>query len=104
METKKILAFEGQEKVGEIVFEDGSKGIVDGVFVACGSAGAFELSKKLGLEITGNKIAVNERRETNIPGIYAAGDCTPGLQQIAKAVYDGMIAGTEALKYLKANA
>lgn len=104
METKKIFAFEGQEKVSEIVFEDGSKESVDGVFVACGSAGAFELSKKLGLEITGNKIAVNERRETNIPGIYAAGDCTPGLQQIAKAVYDGMIAGTEALKYLKANA
>ena len=66
-----------------------------------GSAGAFELSKKLGLETDGNKIVTDEKRATNIPGIYAAGDCIPGLQQIAKAVCDGMIAGTEALKFLK---
>lgn len=101
---RKILSFEGEHKISEIVFEDGTRKAVDGVFIACGSAGAFELSKKLGLEMSGNKIAVNEKRETNIPGIYAAGDCTPGLQQIAKAVCDGMIAGTEALKYLKSNA
>ena len=101
---RKILSFEGEDKISEIVFEDGTRKAVDCVFIACGTAGAFELSKKLGLEMSGNKIAVNEKRETNIPGIYAAGDCTPGLQQIAKAVCDGMIAGTEALKYLKSNA
>ena len=39
--------------------------------------------------------------ETNSPGIYAAGDCVPGLQQIAKAVFDGMIACVESLKFLK---
>ena len=76
---------------------------MNGVFIACGSAGAFELSKKLGLETANNKIVTDEKRATNIPGIYAAGDCIAGLQQIAKAVYDGMIAGTEALKYLKRN-
>ena len=102
--TRKIASFEGKENIAEIVFADGTRQPIDGVFVACGSAGAFELSKKLGLEMAGNKIAVNEKRETNIPGIYAAGDCIPGLQQIAKAVYDGMVAGTEALKFLKANA
>ena len=57
-----------------------------------------------GLETANNKIVTDEKRATNIPGVYAAGDCTPGLQQIAKAVCDGMIAGTEALKYLKSNA
>ena len=72
------------------------------MFIACGSAGAFELSKKLGLETANNKIVTDEKRATNIPGIYAAGDCIPGLQQIAKAVCDGMIAGTEALRFLKA--
>lgn len=102
-DTRKISSFEGEGNISEIIFEDGSRESVNGVFIACGSAGAFELSKKLGLEMAGNKIAVNEKRETNIPGIYAAGDCTPGLQQIAKAVCDGMIAGTEALKFLKAN-
>ena len=102
-DTRKIAQLEGEEALRGVRFEDGTQENYDGLFVACGSAGAFELSKKLGLETDGNKIATDEKRATNIPGIYAAGDCVKGLQQIAKAVYDGMIAGTEALKFLKAN-
>ena len=100
-DERKIKAFEGEDIIKNIVFEDGSSIPVDGVFIACGSAGAFELSKKVGLAISQNKIVTDEKRATNIPGIFAAGDCVSGLQQIAKAVCDGMIAGTEALKYLK---
>lgn len=100
---KKIKSFEGGEKLEEVVFEDGTREKYDGVFVACGSAGAFELAKKLGLEIDGNKIVTDDKRATNIPGVYAAGDCVKGLQQIAKAVYDGMLAGTQAIQYLKKN-
>ena len=100
-DKRKIKAFEGEDIIKNIVFEDGSSIPVDGVFIACGSAGAFELSKKVGLAISQNKIVTDEKRATNIPGIFAAGDCVSGLQQIAKAVCDGMIAGTEALKYLK---
>ena len=100
---KKIKSFEGGEKLEEVVFEDGTSEKYDGEFVACGSAGAFELAKKLGLEIDGNKIVTDDKRATNIPGVYAAGDCVKGLQQIAKAVYDGMLAGTQAIRYLKKN-
>ncbi len=100
-DERKIKAFEGEDIIKNIVFENGSSIPVDGVFIACGSAGAFELSKKVGLAISQNKIVTDEKRATNIPGIFAAGDCVSGLQQIAKAVCDGMIAGTEALKYLK---
>lgn len=100
--TKKIASFEGDETLKEVFFADGTRETFDGVFIACGSAGAFELAKKVGLESANGKLTVNEKRATNVPGIFAAGDCIPGLQQIAKAVYDGMIAGTEALKYLKA--
>ena len=46
-------------------------------------------------------IKVNEKMETNINGLYACGDCTGGLMQISKAVYEGTIAGLEAAKYLK---
>ena len=102
-DTRKIVRFEGDSKLESVVFEDGSAENFDGVFIACGSAGAFELSKKLGLESANNKIVVDENRATNVPGIFAAGDCVAGLQQIAKAVCDGMIAGTQALKYLKTN-
>ena len=101
-DTRKIARLEGGDTLERVVFEDGSAEAFDGLFIACGTAGAFELSRKLGLETANGKIVTDERRATNVPGIFAAGDCTAGMQQIAKAVCDGMIAGTEALKYLKA--
>ena len=39
--------------------------------------------------------------ETNVPGIYACGDCTGGLHQISKAVYEGTKAGLQVIKYIK---
>ena len=41
--------------------------------------------------------------ETNIKGIYACGDCTGGLLQISKAVYEGTIAGLEVIQYIRKN-
>ena len=38
-----------------------------------------------------NNIIVNENMQTNIQGIYACGDCTGGILQIAKATYEGMV-------------
>jgi thioredoxin-disulfide reductase len=38
---------------------------------------------------------------TNVPGLYAAGDCTGGLLQIVKAAHDGAVAGLSILKYLR---
>ena len=38
---------------------------------------------------------------TPLPGLYAAGDCTGGLLQVAKAVYEGALAGSEAAKALR---
>ena len=51
-----------------------------------------------GLELDGRFIRVNRRQETNIPGLYAAGDCTGKPLQIAKAVGEGLIAGQEACR------
>ena len=45
-----------------------------------------------GLELDGRFVKVNRRQETNIPGLYAAGDCTGKPLQIAKAVGEGLIA------------
>ena len=42
-----------------------------------------------------------QQMETNIKGLYACGDCTGGLLQISKAVYEGAIAGIQTSKYLK---
>lgn len=39
--------------------------------------------------------------ETNIRGVYACGDCTGGLLQISKAVYEGTKAGMQVIKYIR---
>lgn len=98
---KEIREIKGKLKVEEIEFVDGSKIKLDGIFVAEGVAGTLEFAKKLGIITKNNKIIVNEKMETNILGIYACGDCTEGLLQISKAVYQGTVAGLEAIKYLK---
>ncbi|MFO7775299.1 MAG: FAD-dependent oxidoreductase [Candidatus Hydrogenedentota bacterium] len=47
-------------------------------------------------------ITANETMETNIPGIYAVGDCRDKiLRQVATAVGDGAIAGFMAEKYVE---
>ena len=41
--------------------------------------------------------------ETNVKGLYACGDCTGGLSQISKAVYEGTKAGLEVIQYIRKN-
>ncbi len=36
--------------------------------------------------------------ETSVRGLYACGDCTGGILQISKAVYEGAKAGLEIIK------
>lgn len=74
----------------------------DGVFVALGTAGSTEMARQMGAALTdkGN-IKVNEKMESTIPGLFAAGDCTGGLLQVAKAVYDGAQAGLSANQYVR---
>ncbi|MEG1557779.1 MAG: NAD(P)/FAD-dependent oxidoreductase [Oscillospiraceae bacterium] len=98
---KKIKLLRGSERLSHIVFEDGTELAVEGCFVAYGSAGSSDLAKKLGAQTNGSAILVDESCATTVPGIFAAGDCTGGLLQVAKAVYQGMIAGTQAVKYLR---
>ncbi|MEG2669145.1 MAG: FAD-dependent oxidoreductase [Oscillospiraceae bacterium] len=44
---------------------------------------------------------VDNSMQTNIPGIFAAGDCIGGIFQISKAVYEGSKAGMEAIKFIR---
>ena len=80
--------------------DDDSKIKVDGVFIALGGNGPVAIAKKIGLMLKNNKIEVDENMHTNINGIFACGDCTDGLLQVCKAVYEGAKAGLEAVKYL----
>ena len=103
IDTRKIEEIQGEKKVEQIKLEDNTIIKTDGIFVAKGVAGSNEFAKKLGIITNKDKIVVNEKMETNIPGIYDCGDCTGGILQISKAVYEGTKAGLEVIKRVKQN-
>lgn len=99
--TKKIAELKGEMLLSSVILENGEEIALNGLFIAYKTAGSTALAKKVGAMTDGNRITVNENMETNIKGLYAAGDCTGGLLQIAKAVYEGAKAGTQLIKFLK---
>lgn len=100
VETK-IKQIVGNEKVEQVLLEDGSKIDVDGVFVALGQANSSSFAKELGIFIEDNHLVVDKNMATSVPGIFCAGDCIGGLLQISKAVADGAIAGTSVVNFFK---
>ena len=98
---EKVNAILGEKRVSGVELNGGKTVALSGVFVALGVAGSTALARKLGAEVDGNRILVDKHMQTTLPGLYAAGDCTGGLLQVAKAVYEGALAGTEAAKALR---
>lgn len=98
--TDKLKTVLGDEKVSGLE-TDLTVINLDGIFVALGSASSTDIATQIGLEVANGRIVVNSEQETMIPGLYAAGDCTPGPQQIAKAVSDGCIAGMNMVSYVR---
>ena len=98
---QKVEAILGETVVTGVQLPGGETLAVSGVFVALGVAGSTALARKIGAEVDGNRIVVDARMQTTVPGLYAAGDCTGGLLQVAKAVYEGAQAVTEAVKALR---
>ena len=101
LETEKIVAVEGEGKVQKIRFESGKEIAVDGIFVAIGTASAADLARKTGAAVQKNKLAVDEKRMTTVPGLFAAGDCLGGILQVAVAVGDGAKAGLGAIEFVR---
>ena len=80
----------------------------DGALLPC--AGVFILRRAVAptdllpaLEMEEGLIRVDRRMATNIPGVFAAGDCTGGPLQVSKAVGEGHVAALSACEYLDAN-
>lgn len=101
VDTRPVAAVEGEDKVARVTFESGDPLAVDGVFIAYGTAGSSDFARKLGAQLDGNKIQAAEDGATAVPGLFAAGDCTGGLLQVAKAVSDGAQAALSAIKFVR---
>lgn len=80
---------------------DGETLSCDGIFFAKNSTPPESLL--FGLQTDGKNIIVNRSMATNLPGVFAAGDCTGTPYQIAKAVGEGLVAALSAAAYIDAN-
>ena len=98
--TEPIKSFVGNPKLKAIHTTEGSYD-VDGAFVAIGTPSALEFAQTLGIIMDKQSIVVDENYQTNVPGLFAAGDIIGGKLQIAKAVYDGMMVAESMYDYLK---
>ncbi len=99
--SKEIESLEGEGRLEKVTFKDGTGLAVSGAFVAMGVASSSDLARMMGVSLSGSEIIVSDNMETNVPGVYAAGDCTGGWLQVSKAVYQGARAGFEAVKYIR---
>ena len=101
VDDRVITSIDGELSLGGVTFEDGEKLSIAGLFIAQGVAGSGDLARKIGAETNGTRIVVDDKMATNVPGLFAAGDCTGGFLQISKSVYQGAEAGTSAVKYCR---
>jgi len=102
-----IIEIKGKEFVEEIILDKPykkSKSLkVDAVFVAIGHIPLSDIAKSIGVKVDKNgEIIINHMTsETNIPGIFAAGDVTnKPFKQLITGVADGCTAAYSAYEYI----
>ncbi len=99
-----VSEIQGEDAVQTLVLENGEHLSLDGVFIELGAKGAMELALELGIQLdmdTMSHIDTNKKTETNVAGVYAAGDITGHPYQMAKAVGEGCVAGMESANFAK---
>lgn len=98
--VKEVL---GSDKVEGVLLENGQKLDCAAVFVAIGHLPMSEVAKHLGVELTERgEIKINRKSETNIPGVFAAGDvCDTAFKQAIIGSAEGVTAAFFASEYLK---
>ena len=93
-----VKAVTGGMKVSSVLLHGGGEIAVDGLFILRNAVAPGTLVPGIGTD--GPHITVNRMQETNLPGVFAAGDCTGRPYQIAKAVGEGNVAAHAMLEYL----
>ncbi len=97
MDTR-VLEVKGERKVELLQLKDGSELPVDGIFCLRDSISLGTLLP--GLEMDKGAIRVDRRMATNLPGCFAAGDCTGRPYQYVKAAGEGNVAAHSVIEYL----
>ena len=98
---KRAARFDRNGSGLDIIFEDGERLSVDGIFIAVGTRPITEAFKgQVEMDAAGY-IAAGEDCRTSVPGIFCAGDCrTKPLRQVVTAASDGAVAANAASIWL----
>lgn len=96
--TKAPKEIRGGFRAEELVLGDGTSLPVDGIFIMRSAIAPTTLLPKL--EVEEGHIKVSRQMETNLKGVFAAGDCTGKPYQYTKAVGEGNIAAHSVIAYL----
>lgn len=92
------LEIKGSDRVTGIVLKSGKVLELDGIFCLRNAIAPSKLVS--GLEIENGHIKVDRTQKTNLPGCFAAGDCTGRPYQYTKAVGEGNVAAHSCISYL----
>ena len=97
-----ISSFEGnRSQVKQIIFENGKKADCDAIFFSNGYDVQSHLVEKLGCTTDKNKIVItNKSQQTNISGLYVAGDASKDMHFVVVAAAEGAKAGVYINKEL----
>lgn len=93
----------GSQKAEGIVLKSGERIALDGVFVAIGHTALSAVARDLGVDLDKvGQIKINRRSETNIEGVYAAGDVTDtDFKQAITGASEAVTASYHAYQYLQ---
>jgi len=105
-EITEVLGDAEGKKVEKVLLNGDREIAVDGIFLAIGHIAQTELAKNLGVELSPkNEIKINRKAETNLPGVYAAGDCSDTeFKQAITGSAEGVTAAYYAFKYVQGGA
>ena len=95
----------GEEKLEKVRLDTGQEVRLDGLFIEIGGIPITALAKELGVELADNqRIKVNAAMETNVPGVFAAGDITTGsneFNQVITASAEAAVASLSAFNFMR---
>ncbi|MCD6595274.1 FAD-dependent oxidoreductase [bacterium] len=102
IEVKEI---KGEDEVEKVVLVNNKTGTeeemtVNWVVFCVGTRPNTELARKMGLEMMGDFVKVDEQMKTSRKGIFACGDIIPGPRHLINAAADGVLAGMAISEYL----
>lgn len=92
----------GSKSVEKVRLKSGEEIPMQGIFIAVGHFALSEIAAHLGVELNAKKeIKINRNSETNLPGIYAAGDvCDSHFKQAITGAAEAVIAAFNAFEYI----